>query len=229
MVIVLCTKQESRAVWTRVFFNSHQQWAASPYASQFSVNIICLSNEQNLGLVDFHENTNSMRVHAQESMRVTTKAHDSWRFYLFLFDPGFNNSLIIVYVSPSGCNKSSAFYDLFIIATVLADSLTVLTNLFNSHQTWKTKRSYPNKYLGGGEFRWWTAELWKRWAVPGRVFESAWWKSWRITGKKKPLSLHALHAYSMFWSGLLQYQHIYLTGRGVWFRGVWFWWLQFSC
>lgn len=56
------------------------------------------------------------------------------------------------------------------------------TNLSYLHQTWKTKRSYPNKYLRRGEFCWWTTELWTRWAIPGWVFESAWWKSWRATG-----------------------------------------------
>lgn len=216
-----------RAVWARVFFNSNQQWAVSPYASQLTSSACQMSKTSDL--------LTFMKIQIQwECMH---RSQWEWQLKRMIVG-GFTYSCLIlaliivnliIYVSPSGCNKSSAFYDLFIIATVLADSLTVLTNLFNSHQTWKTKRSYPNKYLGGGEFRWWTAELWTRWAVPGRVFESAWWKSWRITGKKKPLSLHALHAYSMFWSGLLQYQHIYLTGRGVWFRGVWFWWLQFSC
>jgi len=66
------------------------------------------------------------------------------------------------------------------------------TNLCYLHQTWKTKRSYPNKYLGRGEFCWWTTELWTRWAIPGWVFESAWWKSWRATGNTMicRISLH---------------------------------------
>lgn len=80
MVVVLCTKQESttrspklrdESGMNKSFLHLTSAMSCEPVCE--SVNIICLSNEQNLGLVDFHENTNPMRVHAQESMREQLK------------------------------------------------------------------------------------------------------------------------------------------------------------